>query len=98
MARIKIGREGARISPLPSTAGADFRLSGLRGHSAVVLYFYPKDATSGCTTEAQEFRDLHARFRRAGAQVFGVSRDSIASHAKFRAAQGPALPPAQRRR
>jgi peroxiredoxin Q/BCP len=51
----------------------------------VVLYFYPKDMTSGCTTEAGEFRDLHGRFRRAGAIVLGVSRDSVASHEKFRA-------------
>jgi peroxiredoxin Q/BCP len=82
---------GAKVQDfsLPSTAGADFRLSGFKG-TPLVLYFYPKDATSGCTTEARQFRDLHARFRRAGAQVFGISRDSLASHAKFRAAQ--ALP------
>lgn len=66
-----------------STAGADFRLADARG-SMVVLYFYPKDMTSGCTTESQQFRDLHAAFRRAGAIVLGVSRDSLASHAKFR--------------
>jgi thioredoxin-dependent peroxiredoxin len=82
---VRIGTKVQDFS-LPSTAGTDFRLSGLK-NGAVVLYFYPKDATSGCTTEAQEYRDLHARFRRAGAQVFGVSRDSIASHVKFRAAQ-----------
>ena len=55
-----------------------------------MLYFYPKDATAGCTTEAGEFRDLHGRFARAGAVVFGVSRDSIRSHEKFRERQ--ALP------
>jgi len=82
---VRIGTKVQDFS-LPSTAGTDFRLSDLK-NGAVVLYFYPKDATSGCTTEAQEYRDLHARFRRAGAQVFGVSRDSIASHVKFRAAQ-----------
>ncbi len=66
-----------------STAGTDFNLSNARG-KAVVLYFYPKDATSGCTVEAQEFRDLHAKFKRAGALVLGVSRDTLKSHAKFR--------------
>jgi thioredoxin-dependent peroxiredoxin len=66
-----------------STAGENFNLRDARG-KALVLYFYPKDATSGCTVEAQEFRDLHASFKRAGAQVLGVSRDSLKSHAKFR--------------
>jgi peroxiredoxin Q/BCP len=66
-----------------STAGTDFNLSKARG-KAVVLYFYPKDATSGCTVEAQEFRDLHAKFKRAGALVLGVSRDTLKSHVKFR--------------
>jgi peroxiredoxin Q/BCP len=87
MAKVKPGAKVPDFS-LPSTDGKDFRLSA--GKGAVVLYFYPKDATSGCTTEAQQFRDLHAKFRRAGAQVFGISRDSLDSHAKFRAAQ--ALP------
>jgi thioredoxin-dependent peroxiredoxin len=68
---------------VPSTDGGDFTLSKARG-KAVVLYFYPKDATSGCTVEAQEFRDLAGRFRKAGAIILGVSRDSLKSHAKFR--------------
>jgi peroxiredoxin Q/BCP len=67
---------------LPSTSGSDFRLSGQRGHK-VVLYFYPRDATPGCTLEGQAFRDLHARFVRAGTRIFGISRDTLASHAKF---------------
>ena len=50
----------------------------------MVLYFYPKDSTPGCTTEGQDFRDLHAKFKRAGAIVLGVSRDSLASHEKFK--------------
>jgi thioredoxin-dependent peroxiredoxin len=66
-----------------STSGADFNLAKARG-KAVVLFFYPKDATSGCTVEAQEFRDLHAKFKRASALVLGVSRDSLKSHEKFR--------------
>jgi thioredoxin-dependent peroxiredoxin len=68
---------------LPSTSGADFSPADARG-GPLVLYFYPKDATPGCTTEAEAFRDLHAKLRRAGAQVLGISRDSLASHAKFR--------------
>ena len=59
------------------------RLRDLRGQN-VVIYFYPKDSTPGCTSEGQDFRDLHAKFRRQGAVVLGVSRDSIASHEKFR--------------
>jgi thioredoxin-dependent peroxiredoxin len=66
-----------------STEGVDFSLGKARGKS-VVLYFYPKDATSGCTIEAQEFRDLADKFRRAGAIILGVSRDPLKSHVKFR--------------
>jgi peroxiredoxin Q/BCP len=65
-----------------STEGT-FRLSDQRGHP-VVLYFYPKDNTPGCTTEGAEFRDLYDRFLKKGAVVAGVSRDSLASHASFR--------------
>jgi thioredoxin-dependent peroxiredoxin len=67
----------------PSTSGEEFRLSDCTG-KILVLYFYPRDATPGCTTEGEDFRDLHPRLRRAGAEVFGISRDSIASHDKFR--------------
>ena len=58
-------------------------LKDLRGQN-VVIYFYPKDSTPGCTTEGQDFRDLHAKFGRQGTVVLGVSRDSIAAHEKFR--------------
>ena len=68
---------------VPSTGGT-FRLSALRG-STVVLYFYPKDNTPGCTTEGMQFRDLHKKFVDAGAQVFGISRDSLQSHENFKA-------------
>jgi len=71
---------------LPATGGEAFTLSAHRGHT-VVLYFYPKDSTPGCTTEAQQFRDLHAAFAAAGAIVAGVSRDSLRSHENFRAKQ-----------
>jgi len=67
----------------PATGDRTVRLKDLRGRK-VVIYFYPKDATPGCTTEGRDFRDLHAKFRRQNAVVFGVSRDSIASHEKFK--------------
>ena len=69
---------------LPSTGGGNFRLSGARG-SKLVLYFYPKDNTPGCTTEGMQFRDLHKEFAGAGTQVYGISRDSIRSHESFKA-------------
>jgi peroxiredoxin Q/BCP len=69
-----------------STGDKTFQLKALRGKK-VVLYFYPKDATPGCTTEGQDFRDLHAKFKRQNTVILGVSRDSIASHEKFREKQ-----------
>jgi thioredoxin-dependent peroxiredoxin len=68
---------------LASTGGMTFQLSALRG-AKVVLYFYPKDSTPGCTAEGADFGDLHAQFRRAGTRVFGISRDSLASHERFK--------------
>jgi len=68
---------------LPFTGGGTFRLSSARG-SKLVLYFYPKDNTPGCTTEGMQFRDLHTEFRKAGCEVFGVSRDSLRSHENFK--------------
>jgi len=67
----------------PATGGT-FKLSKHRGHP-VVLYFYPKDNTPGCTMEGQQFRDLYKKFEKAGAQIFGVSRDSLKSHENFKA-------------
>ena len=64
--------------------GGPFTLSEHRGHP-VVLYFYPKDNTPGCTTEGQQFRDLYKQFRKLGAVVAGVSRDSLKSHENFKA-------------
>jgi peroxiredoxin Q/BCP len=69
---------------LPRTGGGTFRLSSARA-SRLVLYFYPKDNTPGCTTEGADFRDLHKEFRNAGAEVFGISRDSLKSHEGFKA-------------
>jgi peroxiredoxin Q/BCP len=67
---------------LPSTGGT-FQLSKAKS-KMVVLYFYPKDNTPGCTTEGQNFRDAHAAFRKAGAEIVGVSRDSLKSHEGFK--------------
>jgi peroxiredoxin Q/BCP len=66
-----------------STAG-QFKLSAQRGHP-VVIYFYPKDNTPGCTMEGEQFRDLFRKFEKAGAVIVGVSRDSLKSHENFRA-------------
>jgi len=66
-----------------ATRNKTIELKELRGQN-VVIYFYPKDSTPGCTTEGQDFRDLHAKFRRQKTVILGVSRDSIASHEKFR--------------
>jgi thioredoxin-dependent peroxiredoxin len=68
---------------LQATGGTSFQLSALAG-TKLVLYFYPKDNTPGCTAEGAEFRDLHGEFRRAGCSVFGISRDSAASHERFK--------------
>lgn len=70
-----------------ATGDQKIRLKDLRGKN-VVLYFYPKDSTPGCTTEGRDFSALHARFKRANTVIFGVSRDSIASHEKFKGKQG----------
>ena len=71
---------------LPATRGQTFTLSEQRGR-IVVLYFYPKDSTPGCTTEAQQFSALNADFAKANAVIVGVSRDSLKSHDNFTAKQ-----------
>ncbi len=68
---------------LPATGGVDFNLYPIRSKS-LVIYFYPKDNTPGCTTEAQQFRDLYAEYQKAGCEIVGVSRDSIKSHENFK--------------
>lgn len=82
MAKIKLDAKVPAFTAA-STVGADFSPADAKGKT-LVLYFYPKDATSGCTVEAQEFRDLADKFKRAGAVLLGVSRDSLKSHEKFR--------------
>ncbi len=73
-----------------STDG-DIRLSDLRGKK-VILYFYPRDNTPGCTTQGQQFRDAYAQFQQAGAVIIGVSRDTLSSHNKFKEKQGFPFP------
>ena len=68
---------------LPATGGQTFTLSGTRGKH-LVIYFYPKDNTPGCATEAQQFRDLYAKFQETNCGVVGISRDSIKSHENFK--------------
>ena len=70
-----------------AATGGAFKLSDQRGHP-VVLYFYPKDNTPGCTMEGAQFRDLHRKFQKAGATIAGVSRDSLKSHESFKAKMG----------
>ncbi len=72
---------------LPSTGGKPFRANDQLGQP-YVLYFYPKDHTPGCSTEGQDFRDLHALFQALGCAVYGVSRDGLKSHASFKAKLG----------
>ena len=74
---------------LPATSNTVFRLSEKTG-KVVVIYFYPKDSTPGCTTESQQFRDLHEAFAAVNAEILGISRDSLKSHENFKSKQ--ALP------
>jgi len=78
-----IGKPAPDLS-LAATSGKTVRLSALTGHPSV-LYFYPKDNTPGCTTEGQNFRDLHPEFQALGCEIYGVSRDSMKSHESFKA-------------
>jgi peroxiredoxin Q/BCP len=79
---VKIGKKVANFS-LPATGDKTLSLKDLKG-SNVVLYFYPKDSTPGCTLEGQDFRDQHAAFRKANTVILGVSRDGLKSHENFR--------------
>ena len=72
---------------LPATGGSNFSLAAHAG-KVVVIYYDPKDSTPGCTTEAQQFRDLHGQFVAVDAVILGISRDSLKSHENFKAKQG----------
>jgi thioredoxin-dependent peroxiredoxin len=79
---MKVGMEAPDFT-LPSNKDTHFTLSKLRGHKIVVLYFYPKDETIGCTKEACSFRDNYTQFEEMGAEVVGISSDSVESHRSF---------------
>jgi peroxiredoxin Q/BCP len=81
MANPKIGSKIKDFS-LPSSGGGTWSSKDAAGRK-LVIYFYPKDMTSGCTRESQDFRDLYGAFRKAGVDIVGVSRDSVKSHDKF---------------
>jgi peroxiredoxin Q/BCP len=80
-AKIEIGKKVPNFK-VPSSNGEDFELSSLKGQK-VVLYFYPKDNTPGCTLQGQEYNKLLAQFKKQNAVVLGVSRDTLKSHDKF---------------
>ena len=71
----------------PATGGSTFRLSAALGKS-VVLYFYPRDNTPGCTDEGRQFNELHAKFRKLDCEIVGISRDSLRSHENFKSKLG----------
>ena len=85
MPKVSVGKKVPDFS-LPATGDQDITLSDFRGKN-VVIYFYPKDSTSGCTTEGQNFRDHINTFKRRKTVIFGISRDSIKSHENFKAKQ-----------
>ena len=80
--KVTLGEPVAEFA-LPRTSGGEWRLSEARG-SKLVLYFYPRDNTPGCTLEGQQFAALAPRFAKVGCAIVGISRDSVASHEKFR--------------
>jgi thioredoxin-dependent peroxiredoxin len=82
MAKVAVGKPVPPLE-LPSTSGETWRLAAAPA-GKLVIYFYPKDMTSGCTLESQGFRDLYPAFRRAGVAIVGISRDSPASHLRFK--------------
>ncbi|MCK4951137.1 MAG: peroxiredoxin [Gammaproteobacteria bacterium] len=82
MTKVAIGKKVPDIK-VPATGEKEIKLSDFKG-SNIVLYFYPKDSTPGCTREGQDFRDNNLKFKRRNTVVLGVSRDSIRSHDKFR--------------
>ena len=90
MSKIKAGTKVPDFS-LPMTGGGTWKLKDAAGRK-LVIYFYPRDMTSGCTRESQNCRDLTAAFRKAGTDIVGISRDSVASHEKFAAREALPFP------
>jgi peroxiredoxin Q/BCP len=87
MGTMKIGDRAPEFT-LPAGNGETVSLADFRGKKTVVLFFYPKDDTPGCTREACDFRDGFGRFQAAGAEVIGISSDSVESHERFAAKHG----------
>ena len=85
MSTATLGKKAPAFS-LPATGERTLALKDLKGKN-LVLYFYPKDSTPGCTTEGQNFRDLYAEFQQLNTEILGVSRDSIKRHENFKAKQ-----------
>lgn len=85
MSKVTLGKPVPDFT-LPATGNKDISLSDFRGQN-VVIYFYPKDSTPGCTTEGQDFRDHINTFKRRKTVILGISRDSIKSHENFKAKQ-----------
>lgn len=84
-ATVRLGKALPKVKAA-ATGGKEISLADFKGKT-VVLYFYPKDATPGCTIEGQDFTRLHKQFQKAGAEVLGISRDTIKSHEKFKEKQ-----------
>lgn len=82
---VKVGDRAPNFT-LPSTTGAPISLQDFLGKKPIVLYFYPKDNTPGCTSEACAFRDSYSVFQEMGAEVIGISADSVSSHQQFTSA------------
>jgi peroxiredoxin Q/BCP len=80
-AKVELGKKVPAFK-IPSSSGETFSLSSLKGKK-IVLYFYPKDSTPGCTTESIEFNELLPKFKKENTEIIGVSRDSLKSHDKF---------------
>jgi len=91
MADLAEGRQAPAFT-LPASTGGEVSLQDFAGKQHVVLYFYPRDMTPGCTQEACSFRDLRAEFEQAGAAILGVSTDDLASHARFTEAHALSFP------
>ncbi len=85
MTSVAIGKKVPAFS-LPATGGRELGLKDFEGRN-LVLYFYPKDSTPGCTLEGQAFRDLHTKFQKLNTIIIGISRDSVKSHENFKAKQ-----------
>ncbi len=79
---VSVGKRVTNFS-LPATGEQNLSLTGFKGRS-LIIYFYPKDNTSGCIREGQDFRDLYSQFTNAGAEILGVSRDSVKTHENSR--------------